>query len=326
MRSKGCLAVLFFAVVLLFLVSCEKEAPVKTEVSPTIDTVETKIDSSSETEDPALSEETREETLTERYGLGDIDPKKILCVGEGKTFATISDAVYAAKSGDVILVSRGTYRESVHAAGKKLFIIGEDRKKCILTHPNGDYFSPPLEMGAGMIANMTVDATGQKQVQGAIAKAYAMHVDYNSSIGENLLAIDVDFYNDDNTVLGLGLRENFTLIFRNCLIECRGDQTAFFCHDDPTKYGSASQRLVVENCLFYNHGSAPTLVLQSQEAAGSSVSCLWQNNQVVNSKSDNLLHVRYDGTKIAGEGGWLGMSFWKNEAASCQNTLSELNF
>lgn len=265
--------------------------------------------------------------LLARYGLQEtVDSKKVLLVGKWKRYHSVQTAVEKAEDGSVIVVFPGTYREAVHASDKKLYILGMDRNECVLTYPNGDYLSPPVEMGGGMLANMTVHATAQEQTQDAIAKAYAMHIDFNSSINSTLDIVDVDFYNDDYQVLGIGLRENFTLRFANCLFECKTDHNAFYCHDDPTCDGSTGQKLIVENCSFVNSGtSKPTILMQSQEAQGSEILCQWTDNTVQNKAGGELFAVTYWNPKVSEAGGWQEMSFWKNSEVSQGNDLKALN-
>ena len=137
-----------------------------------------------------------------------------LLVGSGMEYKTISEAVSDAKDGDTIFVLPGNYIESVKAANKTLRIVGADRDKCVLSYPNGDYHNPPLEMASGVLANMKIKATAQPLQNGAIAKAYCMHTDFNISSNAAFLIENVSFVNDDYQVVGIGLRENFKLHFK----------------------------------------------------------------------------------------------------------------
>lgn len=74
---------------------------------------------------------------------------------------------------------------------------------------------PPLEMGSGQLINMTIYAVGEEKKETSVAKAYAMHVDYDISKGNRLYVKNVDFINDDYQVVGIGLRNGFTLKFEN---------------------------------------------------------------------------------------------------------------
>lgn len=253
------------------------------------------------------------------------DQGRMLTVGAGKMYATIQEAVDAAQDGDVILIYPGTYTESVCVTGKTLTLQGTDREACILQYPNGDYLTPPLEMGSGKLLNMTLHATAQMQKPGAIAKAYALHIDYSISRNNTFTIEDVTFVNDDYQTVGIGLREAFTLRFKHCSFICKGDKNAFYCHDDPTGVAAPNQQLIVDGCYFENNGTTSTIMMQSQEQEGSDILCLWTDNEVVNKGVGKLVDCQFWNPKVSDRQGWLGMSFWENSSKSSRNTVSELN-
>lgn len=82
----------------------------------------------------------------------------VITVGSGKDFASIQEAVDYAQDGWTIVVYPGEYEEAVDAHEKTIRIIGMDKATCILKYPNSDYGTPPLEMGAGELINMTIYA------------------------------------------------------------------------------------------------------------------------------------------------------------------------
>lgn len=248
----------------------------------------------------------------------------LLMVGKDQPFLSIQEAVDAAQHGDVILVHPGVYREAVDASKKTLTILGTSRTKCILTYPNGNYLTPPLEMGSGTLMNMTIHATAQEKDRNIFAKAYALHTDYDISANNRLYVKNVDFINDDYQTVGIGLRKNFVLEFENCRFFCNGDNNAFFCHDDPSGNGSDGQRLIVKHCLFKNQGTSPTILLQSQERYASRITCLWQYNVVVNNGEGGLIKMHLAAKSHVG-GGWLESSYWTNHPASRGNSLKTLN-
>lgn len=266
-------------------------------------------------------------SLLRRYDLSaKAEVSSVLTVGFRKDFPTLQSAVVAAENGSVIVVFSGTYTESVHATDKTLYILGQSREKCVLTFPNSNYFAPPIEMGSGMLANMTVHATHGELAEGAIAPAYALHTDFDISENTTLDVLDVDFINDSYQTVGIGLRDHFTLRFRNCLFQCNGDRNAFYCHDDPTADESVEQNLVVERCRFVNNGAnASTILLQSQEAPDSQIRCLWKHNTVENKGGGKGFDVFFWNSKTSDIPGWQNMSFWKNSPGSHSNDLAQLN-
>ena len=251
--------------------------------------------------------------------------KKPLTVGAGKQFETIQDAVNAAKDGDVIEVYPGTYTESVSVTEKTLTIRGTDKEKCILQYPNGDYLNPPLEMGSGVLQNLTIYASHQEQLPGTIAKAYALHIDFHISRNNAFTVENVDFVNDSYQTVGIGLRNDFTLTFKDCSFVCKSNYDAFYCHDDPSGVQAPRQKLVVERCYFENNGTQPTIMMQSQEQEGSDITCVWKDNNVVNKGTGKMVDRQFWNPKVSDLDGWLGMSYWQNSPASSGNNAEELN-
>ena len=271
-------------------------------------------------------EHTAVSSLLEQYALTEQgQTSSVLTVGFLRDYPTLQRAVDAAEDGDVIVVFPGKYKASVHATSKTLHILGQSREKCILTNPNADYACPPIEMGSGTLANLTVHATDAAIAEGAVAKAYAMHTDFDISKNASLEVLDVNFINDSYQTVGIGLRANFTLRFRNCLFQCNGDNNAFYCHDDPTADNSVNQNLVVEHCQFVNSGQKSTILLQSQEAPGSQIRCVWKNNTVENNGSGKCFDVFFWNEKVSQIPGWQTMTYWENSPDSQGNNLPQLN-
>lgn len=265
-------------------------------------------------------------SLLKQYALTEqAKTSSVLKVGFRKDYPTLQSAVSAAESGSIIVVFSGKYEESVHITDKTLHILGQSRKRCVLTNPNGNYSYPPVEMGSGTLANLTVHATDADLAEGAVAKAYALHTDFNISRNSSLNVLDVDFINDSYQTVGIGLRENFTLRFYNCLFQCNADSNAFYCHDDPTTDDGVNQYLIVEHCRFVNSGESSTILMQSQEAPGSQIRCLWKYNTVENKGGGKGFDVILWESKASQMPGWQNMSFWKNSPGSLGNNLSQLN-
>ncbi len=269
----------------------------------------------------AKMEQTIQQELT-RIGYAQA---KRLTVGAGKQYATIQSAVNAAANGNVIVVYPGTYTEAVSITDKTVVLMGVDKTRCTLQYPNGDYMTPPLEMGSGRLLNMTVHATRQPKNPTAIAKAYAMHTDYDISRGQSLIVENVDFINDDYQALGIGLRGDFHLQFDRCRMICKTAWNAFFCHDQAGGGSATGQRLTVTNCYLENKGRHATIQIQSQEKVGSAITCTWIGNQVVNLKGGDTVGNQFDNPDTHAADGWMGMSFWQNSPNSKNNTATILN-
>lgn len=252
----------------------------------------------------------------------------ILPVGAGMTYSTISDAVAVAGENDIILVYPGTYTETVKAWGKFVNIVGISRDECILTYGGGDYSNPPLEMSHGTLANITIRTTYETQT--GTNPAYCMHVEDSTAAGSSFHISNVRFVNDQHQTVGIGLRNNYTITFENCLFENNANNNAFYCHDyETTTTGLDNQNIQLVNCTFVNNSpTKATIALQSQEIVGNRATLRAQRCIVRNlaSTSENLCisMTKYRG-RDQGGGNFLGSTDWLLDGMSALNTLTTVN-
>ena len=248
-----------------------------------------------------------------------------LNVGADKKFTTIQAAVNFAKDGDTILISSGTYHEAVDAKTKLLHFKGVDKNTVTLEYENGAYSLPPLEMSKGSVENMTIHAISQAQVSGEPGKAYCFHADYDIQIGHTLSFTNVKFINDDKQVIGVGLRNNFTIEFNSCDFVTPSGENAFYVHDDPIHDNSSNQNLIVKDCSIVNNGTGATIHMQSQERVGAVAKVTWQRNIVVNLSGGKLIDVATYNNGLA-KNKWLGSSDFVLQPTSALNNIAQLNF
>lgn len=250
---------------------------------------------------------------------------QILNVGADKKFTTIQAAVDFAKDGDTILISSGTYHEAVDAKTKLLHFKGVDKNTVTLEYENGAYSLPPLEISKGSVENMTIHAISQAQVSGEPGKAYCFHADYDIQIGHTLSFTNVNFINDDYQVIGVGLRNNFTLEFNSCDFFTPSGNNAFYVHDDPIRDNSSNQNLIVKDCSIVNNGTRATIHMQSQERVGAVAKATWQRNIVVNLSGGKLIDMATYNNGLAKDK-WLGSSDFVLQPTSALNNIPQLNF
>ena len=248
-----------------------------------------------------------------------------LNVGADKKFTTIQAAVNFAKDGDTILISSGTYHEAVDAKTKLLHFKGVDKNTVTLEYENGAYSLPPLEISKGSVENMTIHAISQAQVSGEPGKAYCFHADYDIQIGHTLSFTNVNFINDDKQVIGVGLRNNFTLEFNSCDFFTPSGNNAFYVHDDPIRDNSSNQNLIVKDCSIVNNGTGATIHMQSQERVGAVAKVTWQRNIVVNLSGGKLIDMATYNNGLAKDK-WLGSSDFVLQPTSALNNIPQLNF
>ena len=258
------------------------------------------------------------------FEVGDTAPQT-LNVGADKKFTTIQAAVDFAKDGDTILISSGTYHEAVDAKTKLLHFKGVDKNTVTLEYENGAYSLPPLEISKGSVENMTIHAISQAQVSGEPGKAYCFHADYDIQIGHTLSFTNVKFINDDKQVIGVGLRNNFTLEFNSCDFFTPSGNNAFYVHDDPIRDNSSNQNLIVKDCSIVNNGTGATIHMQSQERVGAVAKVTWQRNIVVNLSGGKLIDMATYNNGLAKDK-WLGSSDFVLQPTSALNNIPQLNF
>lgn len=249
-----------------------------------------------------------------------------LTVGPDKMYATIQSAVDASKDGDTITIYPGTYREAVDARTKLVNLVGVSKKLCILEYPNGAYSKPPLEIAKGSVTNLTIRATAQTKISDEVAKAYAVHIDFEQQFGYDLKFENVHFINEDYQTLGIGLRNNSSLEFVNCVIES-SNHNAFYCHSQPNSTAGAGQNLLVKNCTIINNSSSfCTIKMQSQPYESAVAIATFQGNIVVNRGSAKLVEmILYGNHSDVSHNGWLGSTEWQLGIASATNNVDILN-
>lgn len=271
-------------------------------------------------------------------GLSNLN-NKFLYVGSGQTYTTIMSAVNAANDGDTIVIMPGTYNEEVdiRSTGKFLNIIGTQRDKCIITHSNGDYYHPPMEIDKGYVANLTIRATGTTLDAGATMYAYCVHIDYDSEENEALQFVNCNFENDAREAVGIGLRENYTLSFKGCTFVNNNLVNAtqprvFYCHEGPGN-NHTGQKCELIDCTFNSpsNGRAFAIVLQQTGAnTGNDADFLIQRSIMKTGGtwwSVPLLMWDYS-TNAPATGGakWKGSSVWNLDPCSALNEYSDFDY
>lgn len=177
----------------------------------------------------------------------------IIVSQDGKgDYTTLSEAVNNATDGQSIYVKQGVYEnESVNCVGKKLTIIGENVETTIIQNSYDDYDRPPLNIGKGLIKNLSFKQNGATETNG---RSYAVHIDNNDLYQNTLLFENCNFYSYSNASVGVGTRNNCELIFKDCIfISDNNDETnkvgALFIHNAVnSQYYGVSQYVTIDNC------------------------------------------------------------------------------
>jgi len=193
-------------------------------------------------------------------------PASTLTVGPGKRYSTIQAAVDAAKPGDTVTIFPGTYGR-VSAFGKKIHLVGTDRDRCIILDSSADYYTPPVEIGAGSVRNLTIiedhfkPTAATKADSFAWERAYSIHVeDYTTCYDKHdqTLIDNCVVRNTKRAALGMGLYRSHTIIVSNCDIwSGKPDRTpdksgdfnrgAVYFHNQKTNHPTDDQHLKLLN-------------------------------------------------------------------------------
>lgn len=170
-------------------------------------------------------------------------------------YTSLMDAVTNAIDGQIILVKKGTYdNEVVNAIGKKLTIIGEEKETTIIQNSYDDYERQPLTICKGEVKNLTIKQIGSESLTNI--KSYAVHID-NDEITNNTLKFEnCYFYSLTHASVGVGLRPNCELTFKDCMFRSDHNLTpqnehrgALFIHSSNTEsLVGDNQNLILDNC------------------------------------------------------------------------------
>lgn len=220
----------------------------------------------------------------------------VLEVGANKQYKTIQEAVNVAVDGNTILVYAGVYNEQVQACGKKIHIVGIDKNTCVLQDTSGYYYSPPLELSAGSVSNLTIKEYATNPPEGAdtviipgtglSAKnmAYCIHMDWEGNSKGNVVISDCILWNKNRPCIGSGLAANKSLTIRNCVMysgvadegKSRG---AMYCHASSNV--AEGQLLEIDNC---NIVSADNLAMTLRGYDGGSMNVKLTKNIIWSEK------------------------------------------
>ena len=180
--------------------------------------------------------------------------RKIHTVGVGGDYTTITAACTAADADDIIFILPGTYTEQVSIWGKKLHLIGFDKKLCTIIDHTGNYDTPPIEMNVGTIANLTIIEDGSAPTD-ENQLAYCIHNDFATGTnGEMLDIVNCDMINDVHSCIGFGMYANYTVRIRNCTMRSNGIKAAAYKRGALYFHANSSsnvtgQTFIVENCI-----------------------------------------------------------------------------
>lgn len=240
-----------------------------------------------------------------------------------KESASINKAVQEIQENGDILVFPGIYRENVGAYGKQIGIYGVDREKCVLESISSNYYTPPLEISGGVVANMTIRAVDDNSGPSALY-AYGVHVEDHFLCDNTLLFKNCNIYSDFNSAVGMGLRGGCEVTFEDCVL--KGRENGLFVHDCPYQKYTGTQRLIMRNCIVEGMEGDNAIRVDSQGVAGADVELTFQDNvfQNGNGTEENLLYARNNNGRGTKEN-FMELKNFRLSFESRGNNIDELN-
>lgn len=219
---------------------------------------------------------------------------------------TLSYAGRCLKSGGTILVLPGTYTDNVDVQNKSANIIGVDKNLCSLISYEKDYKKPPLEIAAGKVSNMTIQAVSDGRHESELS-AYAIHSDFNYLTDKTLVIDNCILKSDYNVSLGIGLRRG-TITVSNCVFD-----DVFFHDSDDENYGGE------QNIRFINN-TFSGMTIHSQEKDNSKVNMTFKNNTFKSIEVHNVI------TGNSVDGCYKGLKGFYLTEDSAGNSLGDVNY
>lgn len=249
----------------------------------------------------------------------------IIVAAEDESYSSINKAVSDIRENGVIIVLPGIYNENVKAWGKKVTIYGADREKCILESNSGNYYTPPLEISAGYVKNMTIRAA-DRNTQPSSLPAYGVHIEDHYLFNNTLTFETCTIYSDFNSAVGIGLRGGCSVEFID--VKLIGKENGLFCHDSAYSKYTGVQDISLINCIVEGMEGENAIRFDSQGVNGAVVNVLFINNILKNNNAadeETLLYTRNNNGKGTSEN-WMGLKNYYIREESCGNNIEELNY
>ncbi len=217
-------------------------------------------------------------------------------------FRTIQEGVDNASDGDTLVVYPGIYTEAVQVMGKEVHIIGLSKDLCIIQYDAASYRKSPLTVGAGRIANLTINGMDsgvgqpvltQEEIAAINAeivgdswerqknyKGYAVHVDQNFLYGRRVTFENCRVISENNHCAGIGTRGDSTVSFENCEFISLGGGSCIFLHDPTSVDVSGKAALVMKGCQMTSYLCPYVMTFQSLLPEYNQPELTFQNTRV----------------------------------------------
>lgn len=223
--------------------------------------------------------------ILEDYQIINLDYEREITVSYNKkaNYTTITEAIndiktvsktYTDRTHYIIHIKNGAYNESLDLTGvNHISLIGESREKTVIYNHNANYYKAPLSTnGGGNFENLTFLSTSEQADVGSIP-SYAMHYEGDPEM-EGLKPCvfrNCCFQSDNNSAVGVGMRNNESLIFDHCEFIKTSAQPylsgAVYCHSSQYN-GHSNQSITFINCIITSDNEFTFTIDDSNSLAG----------------------------------------------------------
>lgn len=187
-------------------------------------------------------------------------------------YITVQDAVNNANDGDEIIVLEGKYEEAVDLGTKALHLHGLNASNTIIWNDTGAYATPPIEVGHGLIENLTFYSKKDpnKDYSEITRKSYAAHLDQRWGSGtKSVVFKNCVFIGEHTTAIGCGVVDDVNIEMYDCIADATSlnNGNAFQIHGSSTGTGNAN--IILNGCTFKKGsiGSSNGILLSNGGAA-----------------------------------------------------------
>ena len=234
-------------------------------------------------------------------------------------YTTVTEAVANCDDFSTIYVKNGVYdNEIVKVWLKTLFIIGESREGVIIKNNTGAYDTPPIEMGTGMLKNLTVYAEGNATPNN---KGYALHSESSveASSCNFFILENCTFKSDYRQSWGMGMRGDTHYYARNCTFE------EVYFHDCEHEYRATNQYIEFDSCNIIAKANGTALLLQDQQMSDANVNLMFNRCLVKSANGANIQYGKWTGSGIEWVSSLDDFPTWHLSTYSFGNSDNALN-
>lgn len=248
----------------------------------------------------------------------------VVDINGGGDFTSLTTAVASVPNKSIIFVKPGIYEnEKVKAWTKEIYIIGTSKEACVITNTTNSYTNPPIEMGPGLLKNLTIWAQdGESSEQ---YRDYAVHVETNTLKDKSLIIENCVLHAANNAGLGMGMRGGCNVYVINS--ELKGDTTyGLFFHDSENVDYVGIQNFYLRNNIIWSENGTTFMRMDSQCRDGSIINLEFINNTMrsLGSTKDNYTKRNARETSVT-EDDFLDLKNFRLKSTSFGNSHNSFN-